>query len=180
MGEHRRTRSRRRAARVYALLLRLYPRAHRRAFGEQMLQAFQDHYQDAVEADGQTALHFWLGVLGDEGKSLLREHVAMIAALRERGAGHWRILAVLAVQVLALAGVALLAGGLLAVLAVRLIAPRLVPGLVQQGSDVIVDGAVTSVSGIMSAIAVMLLLLIAVLVLLRAMRRATVHLPQGG
>jgi hypothetical protein len=43
-------RSRYRAARRYALLLRLYPRAHRQAFGEQMLQALADHYRDAVEA----------------------------------------------------------------------------------------------------------------------------------
>ncbi len=69
-----------RAERVYAWFLRLYPRAHRQAFGNQMRQAFQDHYCDAVETEGEQTARFWLGVVGDEGKSLLREH---IAALRE-------------------------------------------------------------------------------------------------
>lgn len=68
------------AVRVYARLVRLYPRAHRQSFGPQMLQAFQDHYRDAVEEDGQRVPRFWLGVAADEGKSLLREH---LAALRE-------------------------------------------------------------------------------------------------
>jgi hypothetical protein len=35
------------ASRVYAALLRRYPRAHRRAFGAQMLRTFQDQYDDA-------------------------------------------------------------------------------------------------------------------------------------
>ena len=41
-------RRRRRAQRVYRVLVRLYPAAHRRAFGEQMVQMFGDHYRDAV------------------------------------------------------------------------------------------------------------------------------------
>jgi hypothetical protein len=36
------------AEQVYARFLRLYPRAHRQAFGEPMLQAFRDHYRDAI------------------------------------------------------------------------------------------------------------------------------------
>jgi hypothetical protein len=67
---------RERAERVYAWFLRLYPRAHRQAFGEQMLQAFRDHYRDAIEAEGEQTARFWLSVVGDEGKSLLREHIA--------------------------------------------------------------------------------------------------------
>ncbi|HEX6819390.1 MAG TPA: hypothetical protein VF120_13520 [Ktedonobacterales bacterium] len=59
--------------RAYALLLRLYPRAHREAFGEQMLQTFRDHYRDVVAPQRQSALRFWLGVLADEGRSLARE-----------------------------------------------------------------------------------------------------------
>jgi hypothetical protein len=33
---------------AYTLLLRLHPRAHRQAFGAQMLQTFVDHYCDTV------------------------------------------------------------------------------------------------------------------------------------
>jgi hypothetical protein len=69
-----------RAERVYAWFLRLYPGAYRRIFGQQMLQTFQDHYRDAIETEGESELRFWFGVAGDEGKSLVREH---IAALRE-------------------------------------------------------------------------------------------------
>jgi hypothetical protein len=72
-GEH--------AAHLYTLLLLLYPRAHRRAFGEQMLQTFRDHFQDAVETDGESVPLFWLGVLSDAGQSLARERVG---AFRER------------------------------------------------------------------------------------------------
>jgi hypothetical protein len=46
-----------------------------------MLQTFQDHYRDAIETEGESEWHFWLGVVSDEGQSLVREHVA---ALRER------------------------------------------------------------------------------------------------
>jgi hypothetical protein len=71
---------------AYAMLLRLYPRAHRRAFGQQMLRAFRDHYRDAVEeADGQSAARFWLSVVGDAGRSLAREYlVALHTAFDER------------------------------------------------------------------------------------------------
>lgn len=70
-----------RAARRYAVLLRLYPRAHRQRFGAQMLQTFQDHYRDAVESGEQTEARFWLAVAGDESRSILAERVA---ALTER------------------------------------------------------------------------------------------------
>jgi hypothetical protein len=70
---------RERAERVYAWLLRLYPRAHWQAFGAQMLQTFRDHYRDAVETGGEQIAWFWLSVVGDEGKSLLREHIAAFA-----------------------------------------------------------------------------------------------------
>jgi hypothetical protein len=67
------------AEQVYARLLRLYPRAHRQAFGEPMLQAFRDHYGDAIETEGEQTARFWLRVVGDEGKSLFREHMAAFA-----------------------------------------------------------------------------------------------------
>lgn len=44
-----------------------------------MLQAFRDHYGDAIETEGEQTARFWLRVVGDEGKSLLREHIAAFA-----------------------------------------------------------------------------------------------------
>ncbi len=44
-----------------------------------MLQAFRDHYGDAIETEGEQSARFWLRVVGDEGKSLLREHLAAFA-----------------------------------------------------------------------------------------------------
>jgi hypothetical protein len=72
-------RSRLRAARRYARLVRLYPRAHRQAFGEQMRQTFRDHYRDAVEGRGEPESWFWLEVVRDEGKSVIREHLTTLA-----------------------------------------------------------------------------------------------------
>ncbi len=68
-----------RAERLYTRFLRLYPRAHQQAFGEPMLQAFRDHYADAIETEREQTARFWLRVVGDEGKSLLREHLAAFA-----------------------------------------------------------------------------------------------------
>lgn len=81
MNQHRCERQRAHATYIYALLLRLYPRAYQQALGDQMLQTFQDHYRDAVEAGVRRAIAFWLEVAADEGKSVLRER---IAALVER------------------------------------------------------------------------------------------------
>jgi hypothetical protein len=47
-GRNRQVQRRERAAHLYALLLRLYPRSHSQAFGDQMLRTFCDHYRDAV------------------------------------------------------------------------------------------------------------------------------------
>lgn len=68
-----------RAERVYTRFLRLYPRAYQQAFGEPMLQAFRDHYGDAIETEGEQTARFWLRVVADESKSLLREHMAAFA-----------------------------------------------------------------------------------------------------
>jgi hypothetical protein len=65
---------RRRAQRTYRRLIRLYPASHRRAFGEQMVQTFGDHYRDVVEDRGGSRLRFWLAVLADTGTSLITEH----------------------------------------------------------------------------------------------------------
>jgi len=79
MKQQQDVQKRARAERVYARFLRLYPRAHRQAFGEPMLQAFRDHYCDAIETEGEQIARFWLRVVGDEGWSLLREHIAAFA-----------------------------------------------------------------------------------------------------
>src|SRR5437764_373734 len=68
-------RRRLRAQRMYRRLVRLYPAAHRRAFGEQMVQAFGDHYRDAVEAHGRSRLRFWVAVLADAGTSIAAGHL---------------------------------------------------------------------------------------------------------
>jgi len=72
----------RRAQRTYRLLVRLYPAAHRRAFGEPMVQTFGDHYRDVVEHHGGSRLRFWAAVLADTASSVLSEHAA---ELRARG-----------------------------------------------------------------------------------------------
>jgi hypothetical protein len=66
------------AERLYALLLCLYPRAHRQQYGPLMLQTFKDHYQETREAQGRIGMAFWLGVLADETKSVLREQLSSI------------------------------------------------------------------------------------------------------
>jgi hypothetical protein len=70
---------------MYRLLVRLYPAAHRRAFGEQMVQTFGDHYRDAVEARGGSRLRFWVAVLADAGTSLPTEHAAELRTRLRRG-----------------------------------------------------------------------------------------------
>jgi hypothetical protein len=67
---------------MYRLLVRLYPAAHRRAFGEQMVQTFGDHYRDAVQVGGGSRVRFWLAVLADAGTSLRTEHAGELSARR--------------------------------------------------------------------------------------------------
>jgi capsular polysaccharide biosynthesis protein len=62
----------RRATRVYRWIVRLYPAAYRRLFGELMLQTFQDHYRDAVATGEESEARFWLGVVADEAKAIPR------------------------------------------------------------------------------------------------------------
>jgi len=68
------------AQRLYTLLLLLYPPAHRRAYGPLMLQTFRDSYRDALATHGRLGPGFWLGVAGDEVKSLVREHSTALGA----------------------------------------------------------------------------------------------------
>jgi hypothetical protein len=52
-----------------------------------MLRTFLDHFHDAVEAEHESVLRFWIGVLGDEGRSLTWEH---LTALRTTLTGAFR------------------------------------------------------------------------------------------
>lgn len=82
-ADHRGTaKGREHAARIYTMLLRLYPHAHRQRFGEQMLQTFRDQYHETVEQERQAHTRFWLEVVADEGKSIAREHVAALGERR--------------------------------------------------------------------------------------------------
>lgn len=74
------TQQQRAAECVYALLLLLYPRAHRRTYGPLMRQTFRDSYRDTLVTRGRLGLGFWLDVAGDAVKSLVREHGTVLRA----------------------------------------------------------------------------------------------------
>ena len=62
--------------RAYARLLKLYPQAHREAYGESMLQVFGDQCREAQACRGGPGLlALWLRTLLDLAVSILREHV---------------------------------------------------------------------------------------------------------
>jgi hypothetical protein len=65
-----------RAVRFYASLVALYPAAHRDAFGPQMQRTFEDMYRHATEGERRAGIGFWLAVLWDEGRSIVRERAA--------------------------------------------------------------------------------------------------------
>jgi hypothetical protein len=69
-----------RAGRFYALLLMLYPRDHRRAFGAQMLQTFKDQYRDEFVQRGKAGFAFWFAVVSDEAKNSAKERIAALRA----------------------------------------------------------------------------------------------------
>jgi len=86
MSRRGQRRQRIRAQRMYRLLVRLYPAAHRQAFGQQMVQTFGDHYRDAVQCRGGSRLRFWFAVLADTATSVVTEHTAEVRARRRRAA----------------------------------------------------------------------------------------------
>jgi hypothetical protein len=91
------------AEHLYALLLHLYPPAHRQAYGPLMWQAFRDSYRDTLATEGKVGLRFWFGVVDDEARGITREQGA---AIRE----HLHRLRVLKID--RASGIALLGGGL--------------------------------------------------------------------
>jgi hypothetical protein len=66
-----------RAERIYAVLLRLYPREHRRDYGPLMLQTFRDEVRDSLATSGSLGIAFWLAVLADVVHSVWRERRAL-------------------------------------------------------------------------------------------------------
>jgi hypothetical protein len=65
-----------RAVSFYARLLSLYPAAHHDEFGPQMQRTFEDVYRHATEGERRAGFGFWLAVLWDEGRSIVRERAA--------------------------------------------------------------------------------------------------------
>jgi hypothetical protein len=43
-----------------------------------MLQAFRDSYRDTLAAEGAVGIGFWLAVVGDEARSVVREQRAAL------------------------------------------------------------------------------------------------------
>lgn len=78
MKQKKLKRSETKAERLYVLLLNLYPRTHRQEYGSLMLQAFKDHYHETREVQGRVGITFWLDVVADETKSVLREQLSSI------------------------------------------------------------------------------------------------------
>jgi|SRR5581483_1458636 len=66
------------ALRLYACFLKCYPQGYRRTFGSQMLQTFKDHYRDVVEPGENAAMRFWVAVVSDEVRGILREHFIVL------------------------------------------------------------------------------------------------------
>jgi hypothetical protein len=64
------------AVRFYARLVALYPKAHRVEYGPQMRRTFEDSYRHATEGERRVGIGFWLAVLWDEGRSIVRERAA--------------------------------------------------------------------------------------------------------
>jgi hypothetical protein len=74
------------AEHLYALLLKLYPEAHRKEYGPLMLQAFKDHYREMREVQGRVGIVFWLDVIVDETRSALKEQMV---SMQEGIAMQW-------------------------------------------------------------------------------------------
>jgi hypothetical protein len=99
---------------------------------------------------------------------LVEHQQELLAAWRDRGASRRQVVGALAMQALALAGLALLAGGLLALLVARPVAAALLPGPARSVVDTLVGGPFDSRLGVAGGIAAVLTVLVAVLVMLRA------------
>jgi hypothetical protein len=133
---------------------------------------------DYTDQVSHTLLSVWLfaaivagllvGVLGPVTGQLVLRQQELLAAWRDRGASRRRVVGALAMQALALAGLALLAGGLLALLVARSVVAALLPGPARPVVDTLVGGLFDAGLGVAGGIAAALTVLVAVLVMLRA------------
>ncbi len=70
------------AVKVYTVLLRLYPREHRQAYGPLMIQLFRDQCTDAyAQRRALGLLTLWLRTLWDLGITAFQEHLRLAADL---------------------------------------------------------------------------------------------------
>src|SRR5262245_3921774 len=66
------------AERLYAILLRFYPRGHREHYHALMLQTYRDQYNDYLQTQGHIGVPFWLDVIADTITSILHEQFATV------------------------------------------------------------------------------------------------------
>ena len=62
----------------FKVLLLLYPESYRNHFGQEMLHAFEDMYQEELEKYRKVRLGFWISIFLDTAKSVLTEHMNMM------------------------------------------------------------------------------------------------------
>jgi hypothetical protein len=62
------------AVRAYEFLVKLYPPHYQQAFATQMLQTFADQVADKEASHEPLDATFWLNVLSDNSKAIIREH----------------------------------------------------------------------------------------------------------
>jgi hypothetical protein len=66
------------ATQFYRLLLNLYPRRYREAFGDDMLQTFSDYHADVKTLNGHADVQFWTLLLADDLRNAGRQHLASL------------------------------------------------------------------------------------------------------
>lgn len=88
-----------RAVRLYALLLALYPRSHRHEYGPDMVLLFADRYRDErPTGDVFHFVRFWGGMIGDIVKSVLAERTESAMSNFKQNWWKWAIGVFAAVQ----------------------------------------------------------------------------------
>lgn len=76
--------------RLYARLLRLYPRSYRERFGEGMAQTFSDLCRERADA-GQGLFTLALWAFGDTFIGMLREHLSRVVLMRNKNIIRWAL-----------------------------------------------------------------------------------------
>jgi hypothetical protein len=69
-----------RSERIYAFLLKFYPKSRRQEFGEEMQYVFSESLKDAWKENGrQGAARFWARIILDTGRSALVQHAESLS-----------------------------------------------------------------------------------------------------